>query len=77
MTKEPGTSFFLAEGLAQLKFHSNERFQIGNHKVDVIVSNMYSKTVKTLSYEIEILDCKVQDLLVGEQTFGEDLSLAS
>jgi len=39
----------------------------------VIVSNIYSKTVKTLSYEIEIMDCKVKDLLVGNQEFGENL----
>ena len=39
----------------------------------MIVSNIYSKTVKTLSYEIEIMDCKVKDLLVGNQEFGENL----
>ena len=39
----------------------------------MIVSNIYSKTVKTLSYEIEIMDCKVKDLIVGKQEFGENL----
>ena len=34
---------------------------------------MYSKTVKTLSYEIEIMDCKVKDLIVGKQEFGDNL----
>ena len=39
----------------------------------MIVSNIYSKTVKTLSYEIEIMDCKVKELIVGKQEFGENL----
>ena len=34
---------------------------------------MYSKTFRTLSYEIEIMDCRVKDLLVGNQAFGENL----
>ena len=75
MTKEPGPSFFLSDGVGLLKFHSDERFQIGNHKIDLKMSNIYSKTVKTLIYEIEILDCEVKELLVGKQAFGEDLSL--
>jgi hypothetical protein len=73
MTKEPGSSFFLSDGLGLLKFHSNERFQIGNHNIDLKISNIYSKTVKTLTYEIEILDCEVKELLVGKQAFGESL----
>ena len=73
MTKEPDPSLFLSDGLGLLKFHSDKRFQIGNHKIDLKMSNIYSKTVKTLTYEIEILDCEVKELLVGKQAFGENL----
>ena len=60
-----------------ITFNNVEAIPLGQYTVTVTVSLstaplndvFYSKTVL-----IEILDCEVTDLLVGEQAFGEDLT---
>lgn len=72
MTQPEGNDFFGHSGTVHL-LEAENRKAIGNHFLKLEVKSDFApiSTAQNITFEIEILDCKVKSLLTGDQEFKD------